>query len=235
MDSTSRQHAGENAPAAWDVRRGVAAVRIRRDRFPAKGQRTVHAFGRGPGDQRGLTLVEGVIYLALTIIITIPMIVVTLGISRSSSEGSTLVRVQERNRSAFTKVLDEIRYSIRGMAVVSGTGKVLRFTKQKGYDGVGPIPGSTITYEMRLSAGEIQNGADDDGDGLVDEGSLVRLDSAVAGEAVVVDTLDCSASSFATHGNQVAVTLTSAGAVLGRRTTGSVLLSATVTPLNRFY
>jgi hypothetical protein len=183
--------------------------------------------------REGLTLIEAIVYLALTITLTVPLIVVTQGIFRSSSEGSTLVRVMERNRSAFNRLVDEFRYSISGTAVISGGGKVLQFTKQKGYDGAGPIPGSTISYEIRLGAKETLNGKDDDADGLIDEGSLVRVDKTLNKETVLMETLDCAGSSFAANGTKISIILTSAGAVKGKNSTGSVQLSATVIPMNK--
>ena len=181
---------------------------------------------------RGLTLVEVLVYLALTIVLTVPLLVVTLASSRSSSEGLTLVRVLERNRSAFNRVIEEFRYSIAGTAVISGGGKILQFTKQKGYDGASPIPGSSISFEIRLDPKEALNGKDDDQDGLIDEGKLVRVDKSTGKEIVLTETLNYAASSFGANGNKVSITMTSMGGANGKNTTGNVQLSATVTPLN---
>jgi hypothetical protein len=182
--------------------------------------------------RRGLTLVEVLVYLALTTIITVPLLVTTLASSRSSSEGLTLVRVLERNRSAFNRVTEEFRYSIAGTAVISGGGKTLQFTKQKGYDGTSPIPGSSISFEIRLDPKETLNGKDDDQDGLIDEGLLVRVDKSTGKEIVLTQTLNYAASSFAANGNRVSISLTSMGEANGKNTTGDLQLSATVTPLN---
>jgi hypothetical protein len=190
--------------------------------------------GRRDGRQclRGLTLVEILVYLALTMIITVPLLVVTLASSRSSSEGLTLVRVLERNRSAFNRVIEEFRYSIAGTAVISGGGKVLQFTKQNGYDGSSPIPGSSISFAIRLDPKETLNGKDDDKDGVIDEGMLVRVDRSTGKEIVLSQTLNYADSSFAANGNKVSITLTSMGGSNGKNTTGDVQLSASVTPLN---
>ena len=199
-----------------------------------RSRTAIHRLGVPEADCRsGLTLVEVLIYLALTATFTVPLIVVTQGIFQSSSEGSTLVRVMERNRSTFNRLIEAFRYSISGTAVISGGGTILQFIKQKGYDGTGPIPGSTISYEIRLDAKETLNGKDEDKDGLIDEGRLVRVDKTLNKETVLMETLNCAGSSFAANGTKFTITLTSAGAVKGKTTTGSVQLSATVTPMNK--
>src|SRR4029453_6195128 len=100
------------------------------------GQGLVPRTRGGRTSQLGLSLLEVSIYLAVCVIIGIPLTAGTLTVSRSSAEGATLTMVQERNRTALQRITEDYRPSLEGTTVISGGGKTLQFVSVGGFVGL---------------------------------------------------------------------------------------------------
>ncbi|MGH9362964.1 MAG: prepilin-type N-terminal cleavage/methylation domain-containing protein, partial [Thermoanaerobaculia bacterium] len=76
--------------------------------------------------ERGVSLLELMIYIAVMAILGIPLSMVTVSVSRSSAEGDMLSKILERNRSGLQRVVSEYRESLGGTTVIAAGGKTLQ-------------------------------------------------------------------------------------------------------------
>ena len=182
--------------------------------------------------ERGASLIELMIYLTVMAIVGIPIVMVTMNVSRASAEGDMLSRIQERNRAAIQRILSEYQEALSGTTTISADGKSLQFTSNGGFDGAGVIAGPVIRYEIRMDPGESANGVDDDNDGLIDEGSLVRVDQALGQGLILTSALKTSDSSFTLTGSGAAFTLTTFGRTQGAKAETAIQRSITIIPRN---
>ncbi len=180
--------------------------------------------------ERGVSLLEVMFYLTLLSILGIPLVMVTLTVSRSSAEGDMFSRVLERNRSMLYRIAAEYRSSLRSTTRVAPDGKALEFTVNEGCDGTGPVAGPVIRYEIRLHPTEAANGSDDNRNGLVDESILVRVNQTSAEEVVLLSGLATGSSSFVPVPGGVNVTLTTSGLANRSGPVMNVQRSVTVYP-----
>jgi hypothetical protein len=127
-----------------------------------------------------VTLAEVVVYTTLLAGICVPLVSTTLASLRTMTESEASRKAEERNRSLLNRIAGEIRMSIIGTAQVAATGRTLSFVMPLGFDSTGVLPGNTVTYDLLPASGELENGSDDNGDGLVDEAQLVRTEEGVA-------------------------------------------------------
>jgi len=180
----------------------------------------------------GFTLLEVAIYCAVLITVGAPLVSVVLTSSRATVENDTVARVEERNRVALFRIEKEIRRGLSGTFVIGNGGSSLTFTPTVGFDGTSIITGTNIQFTFRLDSGETLNGADDDSDGAIDEGELVRTDVATGTELIISGAIDVANSVFALNGSGVDVTVATTGSVDRRYGTFDVSRSLTVYPRN---
>ena len=187
---------------------------------------------RFTGRNSGFTLLETSVYVALVFLLGTPLIQVMLASTRATQENDAITRVEERNRTAFTRIEKEVRKSMGGSLAISNNSQTLTITSTNGFDGSAPIPGDQITFTFRGFNGETVNGADDNGNGVADEGELVRTNLST-GEATVINAgFDLTSTNFALTGTGVTVTLTSFASIDRRYGTFSVSRSVTIYPRN---
>lgn len=165
----------------------------------------------GTDGERGVSLLELMIYLTVMAILGVPLAMVTVSVSRSSAEGDMLSKILERNRAALHRISSEYRESLNGTTVIGAGGKSLQFTSNGGFDGTGPVAGPIIVYDIRLAPGETGNGTDDNNNGLIDEGSLVRVNQGTNEQIVLTNALNTTLSSFVANGGGVTINLTTSG------------------------
>jgi type II secretory pathway pseudopilin PulG len=182
--------------------------------------------------QGGFTLLELSIYMAVMAIAGIPLIAVSLTASRSSATGIALSKIQERNRILLQRIDTEFETSLAGTATVGVGGKSLRFTTNGGFDGTGAASGPVIRFEIRLAAAELANGKDDNGNGLIDEAVLVRVDESTGIEVVLTNDMSYPDSSFALSGDKVTVTFANFFYSVAEAAVNTVKSTVTALPLN---
>ena len=160
----------------------------------------------------GLTLIEAAVYLALVGVIAAPLVSATIVSVRGISERDAVGRTEESNRVILFRLASDLRQVIASSVVVSADGKTITFQEPAGFNDTGVLPGATVSFEVRLAPGETGNGADDDGDTLIDEGLLVRREMTTGTEIVVAENLSYAASGFAAvDENAVSISVTSLG------------------------
>ena len=180
----------------------------------------------------GFTLIEVLIYAGILAILTLPISSVVMVSIRSTRENDALNRVAERNRVAVNRVAQELRPALRDTVTITNSNRHLTLTLPDGFDGTNVVPGAQVRFELEMATGEQQNGADDNGNGLVDEGQLQRRDLGTGEVVSICQDLDLSQSRFEFSGASVVVTVATAGRS-GHGTNVHVLArSATVTPRN---
>jgi len=171
--------------------------------------------------QRGATLVEASVYLAVIAVISIPLIMVILTVSRASAEGTLVAKIQERNRVAVERIIEDYRPSLAGTTSISADGKVLRFTALGGFQGDTALPGAWIRYEIRPPAAN----------GAADEAILVRVDETTGEEIVLTGSLRDS-STFTPSGSGVTLDFTTFGYSQGTNLVSDVKRAMMIQPQN---
>lgn len=161
--------------------------------------------------ERGLSLLELMIYVAVLATLAVPLGMITVSSSRAAAEGDMFSKVLERNRSALNRVIADFRSSRNGTVAISNGGKTLQFTSTTGFDGAAPIVGPVIRYEIRTDPTESANGLDDNKNGLIDESILVHVNQTTMVETVVSYGLNTANSSFTANGAGITINLTNAG------------------------
>ncbi len=184
----------------------------------------------GRGAERGVTLLELMIYLVVVTILGIPILMITLSVSRASAEGDMLSKILERNRACLQRMATEYREALHGTSVFGSTGKWMQFTSTAGFDGAGPIIGPVVRYEIRLAPGETANNVDDNHNLLADDGVVVRSEN--GNEVVIASAVDVNASSFLPAGNGVTITLVTFGRTKDEATPTQASRTLTIYPRN---
>jgi type II secretory pathway pseudopilin PulG len=160
----------------------------------------------------GFTLTEVMIYVAVLAVVGMALVSVVLASTRSTEEHDTIVKVEERNRTAIIRIEREIRRSIAGTLVLGGFDRSIAFTAAAGFDGTSVVPGETVTFTFELANGEALNGVDDNGNGMADEGQLRRSDSTGTSH-LICGGIDVQNSGFAVNGIGITITVSSYGAM----------------------
>jgi hypothetical protein len=181
---------------------------------------------------RGVTLIELIVYLNLAALLGIPLIMITLTSSRSSSEGSTLMKIQERNRTAVDRIIEEYRLALKNTTTISNGGLTLRFTSDGGFNGTTTIPGPIIRYQIQMGTGETANATDDNGNGLVDEGIIVRVNETTGEQITISGDINTQNSFFAANGTGIQINLSTFGHVPTTSVSSEVTRSVSVYPQN---
>ena len=182
--------------------------------------------------QAGFSIPELTIYVALMAVIGIPLSLVNLSATRASAEGVMLSKLQERGRSQLFRIVGEYQVSLAGTTTIAPDGKSVSFTSNGGFDGASAATGDVISYEIRLDAGEIANNADDNGNGLIDEAILVRVNQTAGTQVVLSNSLSYQDSSFVQNGSGITVTLATFGFNFSTSSVDEVRLNASVWPFN---
>jgi hypothetical protein len=192
------------------------------------------AAGR-PARTAGFTLVEGALYMALAGVIGGPIAVLVVTSTRTVAEIDVTASLQERNRVAISGVERDVRDAIASTVLVTDAGRRLVLTLSAGYDGWNVIPGDAVEYRLDLSAEEAAggfDGDDDDGDGLADDGVLIRRNLTSGAQAVLSGGVDLSASTFARSGSAVMIQMTHFGGAAASGSAFSVTSAMVAHPEN---
>ena len=144
----------------------------------------------------GFTLLEVSVYITIVLILGAPLTSIFLVSTRSTQDNDTFNKVKERNRTALFRVETEFRKSIGGTATIIDYGRGLTFTSTAGFDGTTAIPGPTISYTFQMDPAEAWDGMDNNGNGLADEGRLVRRNATTGEEVVICSQINVSNSGF---------------------------------------
>ncbi len=185
-----------------------------------------------PSRQGGFSLLEISIYIAVIGIISVPMLTVIVGITRTNEEGEFINRIQERNRATIHRLITDYRRSMAGTAAVTNAGKTLSFTLLGAFNGVTAEPGNVIRYELRPDPADPNNGADDNGNGVVDENILVRVNETTSEEVIFASHLDPNNSGFALNGDAVVVSISSMVWAKGSQVATEVTETRNIYPRN---
>ena len=112
---------------------------------------------------RGFTLTEVTIYVSVLAVVGLSLVSVVLASTRSASDHDIAAKVEERNRTAVTRIEREFRQAMTGTTVISNFGRTLSFGSAAGFDGTSIIAGPTVSFTFEIARGEIWNGLDDNG------------------------------------------------------------------------
>jgi hypothetical protein len=149
---------------------------------------------RRPHPCAGHTLIEAVFYLGIILVVSAPIVSSTLVGTDAVAQTDGITRLQERNRSSLVRLVGDVRASIADTLVVSNTS--LAFTLAKEFDGAVIVPGDSLLYELDSDPTDPVNGKDDNGNGLVDEGRLVRTNQTTGDNTVLCSGVNLQGSRF---------------------------------------
>lgn len=129
---------------------------------------------------------------------------VAAGVERSDLE--------ERARAVCAKVAKEL---LGGRMTADPAGGP-RLTMRRNRQGIDPVTGEVnwtlegpLTYDFVYSPGETDDGTDEDGNGLVDDGQIVRTENGVA--TVIATGVPEQGLAFTRRGDRIRIDLTLAG------------------------
>jgi hypothetical protein len=186
----------------------------------------------GRGRRSGFTLLEVSLYAALLLILGTPLVSVMLASSRNTTDNDTMNRLTERNRNAIFQIEGDLRVRVSEYDYVSEWGTWVAVMPAMGFDGANVIPGSWILWYLRMTPGEWWDGTDNNGNGLVDEGEIVRLDYNDYSWTVVSSGIDINQTGFGINGDGILATVTNMGTMRGGGAPYRVSKSVTVFPRN---
>lgn len=181
---------------------------------------------------RGFTLLEVALYAALLLILGAPLVSVMLASSRNTTDNDTMNRLTERNRSAVFQIEGDLRTRVSANDYVSEWGTWVAVQPAVGFDGTNVIPGNWILWYLRMTPGEYWDGVDNNGNGLVDEGEIVRLDYNDYSQTVVSSGIDIDQTGFGINGDGILATVSNIGLMRGGGAPYRVSKSVTVFPRN---
>jgi hypothetical protein len=188
--------------------------------------------GEEPRRDAGLTLLELAFYVGLSALIGGPLVSVVLLSARGTAENGTISQVAQRNRVAFYRVSQDLRIAMSDTITAAVDGASISFTLPDGYDGTAVVPGPSIRYDLELSATEDLNERDDNGNGLIDEGRLVRRNLTTDEDASLCENIDLNQSSFAWDGSVATVTLRNQGQLYSHNAAYDVGRTVAIFPRN---
>ena len=198
--------------------------------------RTTGAFFASHGSSRwrqaGMTLLEAMVCTGIVVVLAGPLISVVLVSSRSTAESASLNQISERNRISLYRVAQETRTAIGSTIVITNSGATLAFSLSASYDGSSVVAGDSILYNLGLATGETSNSVDDNGNGLVDEGRLIRVNASTSETTTICENIDLSSSSFVWDSTTLTINLTTAGQIITDNSTFSNTKSVSVVPRN---
>ncbi len=152
--------------------------------------------------------------------------------SRGVAENSTMHQVAERNLISLNRVTQEVRIGLSNSVVVGNGGKSLTFTRPDSFDGTNIVPGSAIRYEFLLSPDEVANAADDNGNGLVDEGRLLRTNLTTGEVVSLCENLSPAQSTFTWDTTTVTMTVANIGQLSSANSFFGITMSLAMVPRN---
>lgn len=130
--------------------------------------------------RRGLTLVEVMIASTLTVLLLGSFLQATQSGAAAYRRGSAHGALDSRAETAMNRILSELSATSLDRIVPNdptapfGT-DTLRFDRPVAVNGTVTTWGDLLELRWELEPGEVDNGRDDDGDGLVDEGMAVLV------------------------------------------------------------
>jgi prepilin-type N-terminal cleavage/methylation domain-containing protein len=143
--------------------------------------------------QSGFSLIEVMIVTTIFFVVLGAIFqVMSIGLYTYQS-GDAMVAIQNQARRIVDKIANEIQAA--GLSTISPTPPAtgsegthtITFQCSTGYSGDSIQWGDVTTIAFGYESGETDNGVDDDGDTLIDEGLITR--SVVSGESTVTETL----------------------------------------------
>lgn len=185
-----------------------------------------------PLRNQGLTLLDVAFYVLILGIIGALLGPLTQVSTQSVLDSQSFSKTGERNRVTLLKLEQEVRRALAPTVVVGNGGQQILFTLPGGFDGTNIIPGPDIRYDLQADPQETINGVDDNGNGLVDEGVLVRSNVATGEAVTVCSGLMLAASGFVLAGTGVTLNVTNFSGLSDGESTFQVTRSITVYPRN---
>jgi prepilin-type N-terminal cleavage/methylation domain-containing protein len=132
-----------------------------------------------PGAERGFTLLEVAVAASLLAVLMGALFGLIGRTQDLEGYAITEADLRTRARAALERIVRELRdsgpstFSTLPAAPLGASS--LTFQRAIGYAGGAVVYGPQERIAWRLSPGEVDDGADDDGDGLVDEGQVVFI------------------------------------------------------------
>lgn len=131
--------------------------------------------------QGGVTLLELLIAAAILAVIGAMMMSILLTTSNTYNSEVSAVTLDQNGRWAMDRITEDVRGAVAStrQIVVTGADTSVTFRPNVGYFGGALQLGNPITYKVQLMPGEIDDGLDNNGNGLIDERQLVRIQNGV--------------------------------------------------------
>ena len=138
------------------------------------------------GGQKGLTLLETIVASSLLLLVLGGV----LGVLRSGTDtyavGITKADVDSHARNLVDTIAEALVYSGNAVMLPASasplSSSTITYQESTGFSGGVLRWGNPLTIEFVIDAGELDDDRDNDGNGLVDEGMVVRRETLPSGE-----------------------------------------------------
>jgi len=128
----------------------------------------------------GFTLIELIFSTTLVVSLIGGIALVTVGSTGAVREGLSQGEVDQLAGRVLDRLVDEFESSLRGSLnpeplLTTSSSERIEYAQNQGWNGTNIVQGTTRAIELEYAPGEADNGLDDDGDGLVDQGRVILV------------------------------------------------------------
>ena len=130
--------------------------------------------------EHGFTLVESLFALTLFVVLILVVAHASVRASDAYEEGSDREQLDTSTHRLLDRIVEELETAGEGVllqALPQLAASALAFQEPIGFPGGDILWGPVTNIALELEPGELDDGADNDGDGLVDEGRVVWTES----------------------------------------------------------
>ncbi len=173
--------------------------------------------------QKGFSLLEVTVASVLLVVLVGASVSAIQSSRTASAAGVSRIVLLDRARSAMDRIEKELRRGGPGtldpaLAVLEGNpGSRIEFSQAENYANGAVVWGFPVIFDLVYANGEIDNGLDDNNDGLVDEMEITREQN---GQTITLVTdVQENGLSFTASGNSLTINLT----LQGRDQNGQIL------------
>lgn len=142
---------------------------------------------RAVGRSAGFTLVEVGITMGLLAVVAVSALRLVQDAQQAFESGVVQSQLDAKARRVVARIADELRSAgANGLILDLPSGGGVNFQRSEGWSAGNIQWGPVLEIAFAYAPGELDNGVDDDGNGLVDDGEVVWIQSPGAGEQRVV-------------------------------------------------
>ncbi len=130
--------------------------------------------------ESGVTLVEMMVSVAVLAILLSIVMTILISTNNAYNAEVVIVDLEQHSRWVMDRFVEDVRASVASTRVINVVGNdvTISMRRNAGYFGGAVQLGNTVTYQTEMFPGEVDDGVDNNGNNLIDERQLVRIEGA---------------------------------------------------------